>query len=392
MSLKQSLDTVLKRGVEPGGVPGVIAMVTDRERILYEGAFGVRKLGDDANKVNTDTVMLIASMTKALTTTAALQLVEQGKLDLDSPASKWLPELGKVQVLDGWDSAGKPKLRAPKRPITLKHLLTHTAGFGYEFFSEDVKKWQAATGAPGFASSAHASLTMPLAFDPGDRWQYGVNLDWVGLLVEKVSGQKLNAYLLEHVMKPLGMSSTSMKISPDMRKRLATIHARLPDGGLAPIDFEVVQEPEVEMGGHGLYGTAGDYIKFVRMILNKGQGEKGRVLKVETVEAMMKDQLEGGMQVPSLVSSDLTLSNHFPLPPDNPHLWSLAFMINSKDLPTGRKGGSLMWAGLTNCFYWIDPASGIGGVYLSQILPFGDIKSLPLFFEFEATTYQALAA
>lgn len=391
MSLQQALDAVLQRGVQPGGVPGVVAGITNREGTLYEGAFGVRKIGSDA-KMTKDSVVLIASMTKALTSVAAMQLVEQGKLDLDSPASKWLPALGEVKVLDGWNADGQPKLRAPKRPITLKHLLTHTSGFAYQFFNENVGKWQAATGAPGFASSAYASLTMPLMFDPGERWEYGVGIDWVGLIVEKVSGQKLNAYLLEHVMKPLGMTSTSMKISPDMRTRLATIHARLPDGGLAPLDLEIPQEPEVEMGGHGLYGTCGDYLKFVRMVLNEGQGDHGRVLKAETIRTMSQNQLEPGMQVPSIKSAEASLSNDFPLPPDNPHLWSLAWMINTKDLPTGRKGGSLMWAGLANSFYWIDPTTGIGGVYLSQILPFGDIKSLPLFFEFEATAYQALAA
>lgn len=397
MSLQQALDAVLQRGVQPGGVPGVVAMVTNREGTLYEGAFGVRKLGTDL-KMTKDSVVLIASMTKALTSVAALQMVEQGKLDLDSPASKWLPALGEVQVLEGFDAAGKPKLRAPKRAITLKHLLTHTAGFSYRFFNANLQKWQAATGAPdftgapGFTSSAYASLTMPLMFDPGERWEYGVNIDWAGLLVEKVSGQRLNAYLTDHVMKPLGMTSTSMKISADMRSRLATIHARLPDGSLTPLDLEIPQEPEVEMGGHTLYGTAGDYLKFVRMVLNKGQGDKGRVLKAETVEALSKNQLEGDMQVSSITSADPSLSNHFPLPPDNPHFWSLAFLINSKPLPTGRKGGSLMWAGLANSYYWIDPTSGIGGVYLTQILPFGDVKSLPLFFEFEATAYAALAA
>ncbi len=390
MSLQQSLDAVLQRGVQPGGVPGVVAMVTNREGTLYEGAFGVRKLGTDL-KMTRDTVVLIASMTKALTSVAALQLVEQGKLDLDSPASKWLPDLGKIQVLEGFDEAGKPKLRAPKRAVTLKHLLTHTAGFSYQFFNANLQKWQAATGAPGFASSEYASLQMPLMFDPGERWEYGVNTDWAGLLVEKASGQKLNAYLAEHVLKPLGMTSTSMKISADMRSRLASIHARLPDGGLAPIDLEIPQEPEVEMGGHALYGTCGDYLKFVRMMLNGGQGEKGRVLKAETVEAMSRNQLDGGMQVPSIKSSDPTLSNDMPLPADNPHFWSLAFMINSKTLPTGRKAGSLMWAGLANSYYWIDQTSGVGGVYLTQILPFADVKSLPLFFEFEATTYQSLA-
>jgi methyl acetate hydrolase len=369
-------------------VPGVVGVVTNREGTLYEGAFGVRTLGAPA-PMTLDTVVLIASMTKAITSVAAMQLVEQGKLDLESPASRWLPDLGKIQVLEGFDAAGKPRTRAPKRPITLKHLLTHTSGFSYEFLSESIQKFQAATGTPGFASSAYASLQTPLLFDPGERWEYGINTDWAGLLVQKASGMNLSVYLAENVLAPLGMTDTAISMRPDMRKRLASIHARGDNGVLAPIDLELPQQPETEMGGQALYGTAGDYLKFVRMFLNRGQAPGGRVLKAETVDAMSSNQI-GALDVPAIKSANKMFSNDMPLPPDNPQKWSLAFLINTKVLPTGRKPGSLMWAGLCNTYYWIDPASGIGGVFLSQILPFADVKALPLFLEFEHTVYQSM--
>jgi methyl acetate hydrolase len=388
MSIQSALDTVLQTAAQAGDIPGVVAAVTDRERTLYTGSFGVRKVGSNA-PMTADTVMLIASMTKALTSTAAMQLVEQGRLDLDSPASKWLPDLGKVQVLEGFDASGQPRLRAPKRPITLKHLLTHTSGFGYEFLSHDIQTWQAATGTPGFASSSYASLKTPLLFDPGERWEYGISTDWLGVIVQKVSDMTLSQYFAQHIMKPLGMTDTAITMRPDMKARLAPIHARLPDGSLAPIDLELPQQPETEMGGQALYGTVADYIQFVRMILNRGMGPNGRVLKAETVDAMSRNQI-GDLVVPSIQSASPAFTNDMPLPPDNPHQWSLAFMINSLALPTGRKPGSLMWAGLTNCYYWIDPTSGIGGVFLTQILPFADVKALPLFFGFETTTYAAL--
>ncbi|MGQ0530809.1 MAG: serine hydrolase domain-containing protein [Panacagrimonas sp.] len=388
MAMKNALDAVLKRAADAGDVPGVVAAVTNREGLLYEGAFGKRAV-NDAAPMNLDSMVLIASMTKAITSTAAMQLVELGKLDLDSPASKWLPDLGKAQVIEGFDPKGQPRLRAPKRAITVKHLLTHTAGFSYEFLSDEVAQFQAATGTPGFASSAYASIQTPLLFDPGERWSYGVNIDWVGLLVEQASGKKLGAYLAEHIMAPLGMTDTAFTMRPDMRARRASIHTRGADGSLTPIDLEIPQQPEVEMGGHALYGTAGDYAKFMRMILNRGQAAGGRVLKAETVEMMSSNQI-GALNVESLKTSNRFFSNDMNLPPDNPHKWGLGFMINTKDLPTGRKGGSLMWAGLCNSYYWIDPVSGIAGVYLTQILPFADVKSFPLFLEFEYTTYQSL--
>lgn len=388
MPLKQQADAVLRQAAESGAVPGVVAMVTNRQGTVYEGAFGKRALGQDA-PMTLDTVGLIASMTKALTSTAALQLLEQGRLDLESPAAKWLPELAQIQVLEGFDAAGQPRTRAPKRPITLRHLLTHTAGFSYEFLSEEVQKFQAAKGLSGIFSCELAELRLPLLFDPGERWQYGINIDWVGRIVEAVSGQKLGAYLSQHVLGPLGMQDTAFRLTPQMRARKATIHQRLEDGQLVPTDFEVPQEPQFEMGGGGLYSTVGDYLKFVRMILNRGQAAGGQVLKPETVELMSRNQM-GELNVLNLHSTNRMLTNDLPLPPDIPHKWGLAWMINTKPLPTGRPAGSLMWAGLTNCYYWIDPASGIGGVLLTQILPFADVKAFPLFLAFEYTVYQNL--
>lgn len=388
MAMQQALDTLLKGATEAGDVPGVVAGVTNRDGTIYEGAFGVRKAGD-TQAMTQDTVGLIASMTKAITSVAAMQLVEQGKFDLESPASKWAPELGNVQVLDGFDAAGKPKLRAPKRAITLKHLLTHTAGFGYSFSSPEIKKYEEVTGEPGPFTCTRASLNAPLLFDPGERWEYGINIDWAGQLVERVSDMRLGEYFAKNILGPLGMNDTAFVLRPDMMARRAHIHARLPDGTATPIDLVLPQPPEVDMGGHGMYGTVGDYLKFVRMFLNRGDSPGGRILKAETVDQMGQNQI-GDLLITGFKSADPTLLNDMPLPPDIPHNWGLAFLRNEKTFVTGRSPGSLMWAGICNSYYWIDPTAGVAGVYLTQVLPFADVKSLPLFFGFEGTVYQNL--
>jgi CubicO group peptidase (beta-lactamase class C family) len=389
MSLKEKADSLLKQAVDAGDVPGVVAMATDRDGTLYEGAFGKRVLGQDA-AMTADTVVWIASMTKALTGTAAMQLVEQGKLDLDSPASKWVPALGSVQVLEGFDAAGKPRTRAPKRPITLRHLLTHTAGFSYEIWSADIQKYQQANNIPGVITCQNAALTTPLLFDPGERWDYGINIDFVGKTLEAVSGKKLSQVLRESVFEPLGMKDTAFKISPSMRERLAKIHQRGEDDEFTPLmDLEIPQEPEFEMGGGGLYGTAGDYLKFVRMILNAGRANGARVLKAETVRTMAENHI-GEVLVGPLKTAIPPLSNDVDVFPGMPKKWGLSFLINTERAPTGRSPGSLAWAGLANTYFWIDPAKGIGGVYLSQVLPFADKKSLPLYADFETAVYQSL--
>jgi CubicO group peptidase (beta-lactamase class C family) len=387
MSMKQRIDTLLKTATSAGDVPGVVAMVTDRNGTLYEGAFGERTLGG-GTAMTVDTVGWIASMTKAITSVAAVQCVERGKLDLDAPAASVVPDIGKAQVLTGFDAAGQPTLRPPRRPITLRHLLTHSAGFSYEIWNTDIQKVQAAFGIPSVTECKNKALTLPLLFDPGERWEYGINIDWAGKMVEAVSGQTLGGYLKQNLFEPLGMSSTGFLITPAMRERLAGVHLRGPDGKLAPFPFELPQQPEFEMGGGGLYGTVGDYLKFVRMVLNGGQLGGERVLKPETVAALGINHM-GDCRVTNLKAA-IPLTNDAEFFPGIDKSWSLAFQINNQPAPTGRPAGGLMWAGLANSYYWIDPKSGVAGVYLTQIFPFADARSLPLFYDFEAAVYQSL--
>jgi methyl acetate hydrolase len=373
--MKAAADKLLKDAVSKGDVPGVTAAATDAKGTTYEAGFGKRVLGEPAD-MTPDTVGWIASMTKAITGTAAMQLVERGKLALDAPAKSVIPALGEVGVLKGFDAAGKPKTRKAKRDITLRHLLTHTAGFGYDIWSPEVGKYMEAMEVPGVISCQNKALTTPLLFDPGERWFYGINIDWAGKMVEAASGKKL------------GMDSTGFRITDSMRKRLAKIHHRGPDGALQPdTALELPQEPEFEMGGGGLYSTAGDYLKFVRMMLNQGKSDKGEaVLKPATVADMSKNAM-GDSKVCPLKTAAPPFSNDAEFFPGMDKQWGLSFMINNEEAPTGRSAGALAWAGLANTYYWIDQKKGVGGVYITQILPFVDVKALPLFYAFESAAY-----
>jgi methyl acetate hydrolase len=387
-SLQSNADALLQEAADASVVPGVVALATDRNGIIYEGGFGQRN-NTQSNRMTPDTVVWIASMTKAITGTAAMQLVEQGKVDLDSPVARWIPEVGRTQVLAGWDADGQPQLRGPSRPLTLRHLLTHTGGWGYDLWSDDLVRYQKLKAIPGIGSCKNIALTTPLLSDPGERWVYGIGIDWAGKLVESVSGQKLGVYLKQNVFDPLGMSDTAFKITPDMRARLAKVHAHA-EGKYTPIDFELPQEPEFEMGGGGLYSTASDYSKFMRVFLNKGKGNGNQVLKPQTVELMSRNAM-GNLKVTMLKTAMPNLTKDAEFFPGMPKNWGLSFMINEEMTPSGRTPGSLAWAGLANTYFWIDQSKGIGGVYMTQVLPFVDEQALPLFFAFEKQVYQSLA-
>jgi CubicO group peptidase (beta-lactamase class C family) len=391
MSLQDRIDAALSAAVQEGRVPGVAAMVTDAQQTRYQGAFGVRTLGQP-QAMGVDTVGWIASMTKAITAAAAMQLVERGLLELDAPAFRWLPELASVPVLEGFDAQGRPITRAPRRPVTLRHLLTHTAGFGYDTWNPEVRRYQEALGLPLMASGRRAALMTPLLFDPGQRWNYGIGIDWAGLLVEQASGLRLGEYLARHLFAPLGMSGTGFALTPALRERLARIHQREADGSLRPLhDFEIIQQPEFEGGGGGLYSTAADYLAFLRMILNEGLADDGaRVLRPETVDLMSRNHI-GGQRVSPMRSLNPARSNDAEFFPGVPKSWGLSFQINEAAAPTGRPAGGLMWAGLSNCYYWIDRGNGLAGVYLTQVLPFADHQALPLYLAMETEVYRALS-
>lgn len=386
---KTAADVVLNETVATGdGVPGVVAMVTDRDGNIYEGAAGKRRI-DQPTPMTTDTNFAIFSTTKAITGTAALQLVEEGRLDLDAPASTYAPDIGKLQVIDGFDVDGQPRLRPPRREVTTRMLLLHTGGFGYDFFNENYLRLANDHGQPSVITASKASIMTPLLFDPGTKWEYGTNLDWAGQVVEGITGKRLGEVFAERIFAPLGMTHTTFAIDDGVRSKLAGMHARNADGSLTAIDFELPANPEIHMGGHGLYSTVGDYMHFIRMWLNDGRGPHGQVLKPETVRMAEKNHL-GDLKVTMLPGVIKSLSNDAEFFPGLSKSWSFSFMVNDETAPTGRPAGALGWAGLANLFYWIDRQNGFGGYWATQILPFGDAASFTGYMRFETALYDSL--
>jgi methyl acetate hydrolase len=387
--MKAECDGILRRVTTvKDRVPGVVAMITDRSANIYEGAMGERMLGS-GKEMTADTVFGIFSTTKAITGTAIMQCVEEGKLDLDAPAKDYVPDIGKLQVIEGFDAGGKPKLRPPKHNITTRMLMLHTAGLGYDFFNTTYNRLAQEHGQPSVITCSKASMMTPLLFDPGDKWEYGSNIDWCGQVVESIRGKRLGEVFKDRIFAPLGMQDIAFSMTPSMKSRLAVIHQREADGSLTPLpDLTLPPNPEIDMGGHGLYGSIGEYIKFIRMWLNDGAGAQGRVLKKETVEAAVRNGLQN-QKVVMLPGVIPTLSNDAEFFPGVKKSWSYTFMVNDEDAPTGRPAGAIGWAGLANCFYWIDRKNGFGGYWATQILPFADPTSFGGYMDFETAAYAA---
>jgi methyl acetate hydrolase len=364
-------------------VPGVAVAAVFPDGEIVTASAGARDASTGA-AMQPDSVVWIASMTKAVTAAAAMQQVEQGKLSLDAPIAGVLPQLGNLQVLEGFDAGGQPKLRPARVAVTLRHLLTHSSGFVYDVWNADMSRYLEVTGTPGIISCANAALDLPLAFEPGTAWDYGIGIDWAGKAVEAVSGQPLGAYLADNLLGPLGMRDTGFRIRDDQRGRLARVHARTPEGAV-PLDFELPQTPEFEMGGGGLYSTVGDYLRFTRMILGGGALDGVRVLAAPTVAQMCQNAM-GDLRCRAMKSVVPDSSNDVDFLTGMQ--WGLSFLINPEALPTGRSAGSLAWAGLANSYFWIDPAKNVAGVYAAQLLPFFDADAVAWFGAFETAVYQ----
>ncbi len=359
----------LAKLIAAAGVPGAVAMIADRDGVRLAEAAGV---ADPATgrPMALDTLFQIASMTKAIVSVAAMQLVERGLLTLDSPIGDLLPDLAVPMVIDGFDGEAV-RLRPARRPITLRHLLTHTSGLGYDFASADLLKARGPGGPPTFGLLA--ALKAPLLFDPGDAWEYGMSSDWVGLAVEAASGQRLDAYVAEHITGPLGMSDTMFHLDAARAERLAPLQSRTPDGGLMPFPADIGGGPEAEFlsGGGGLKSSAPDYLRFLRMLLGGGQFEGARILSAETVAEMGCNQI-GALRAGAMASTMPLFSHPIDVFPGMDSKWGLGFLLNPDPGPHGRAPASLAWAGIANSYYWVDPASGICGLVMMQFLPFGD--------------------
>jgi methyl acetate hydrolase len=385
--MSKAIDRVLTDPVETGKLPGVVGLVANDSGIIYRGAFG-RRAVDRPDPMTLDTVFRIASMTKAVTATAAMQLIEAGRIGLEQPIGEILPFARDVQVLEGFDDAGKPRLRAPARAVTVRHLLTHTSGYGYDIFNSDLGCYVQTTGLPSILTCRHDALKIPLLFDPGTRWEYGIGIDLAGRIVETVSGQDLEAYFQKNIFGPLGMSDSSFRPTEAMRPRMVGTHARGPDGSVMPISFELPEDAEFLMGGAGLYSTAGDYIAFCRMLLAGGTFDGRQVLKPETVKLMSQNHI-GALDVPMLRSDNPQMALEVDFFPGIVKKWGLSFLLNMGDVPGGRVAGSLTWAGVHNTFFWIDPVSRLTAVLMMQLLPANDPAVLETLLGFETAIYAA---
>jgi CubicO group peptidase (beta-lactamase class C family) len=387
--LTSAVEDILDRGVSNGTVPGVAFVVTGVDGAVQQAIAGKLRVGAD-EPVTESTMFRLMSMTKALASVAALQLIERGELGLDQEIASILPAFGELQVLEGFDG-DTPRLREQRRSATVRHLLTHTSGHGYAFSNADLLHYHEVTGVPDPMSGQRAGLLMPLVADPGTEWNYGISTDWLGQVIEQVSGQGLAAYFEEHVLAPLGMSDTTFTPSVEQRSRLMAVHSRTADGGLAIAEVGLPEEPEFWAAGHGAHGTAGDYARFMAALLGGGELGGARILRAETVELMFTDQLNGIPLPDGTTSSMPELSNDVPALPFA-QTFGLGLHVFTEDLPGLRRAGSGGWSGLFNCYYWIDRASGIAAAFLTQVLPFYDARIVAATLEAEQAVYADILA
>ncbi|MFL5823297.1 MAG: serine hydrolase domain-containing protein [Solirubrobacteraceae bacterium] len=388
VGLASGVEEILERAATDGVVPGAVFAQTGPDGDVVQATAGKLRI-DEEGPVTTATMFRLMSMTKALATAGALQLVEQGKLDLEQEVAAIIPAFGELKVLEGFDG-DQPRLRAPVRQATVAELMTHTAGHGYGFSNANLLRYLELTGLPDPFSGLRAGLGAPLVADPGTEWNYGINTDWLGQVIESVSGQDLDSYLKEHLFSPLGMSDTTFSLSEEQRSRMMAIHARTPDGGLAVMDMEApVVQPEFWPAGHGAYSTAGDYARFMAALLNGGELGGERVLRRETVELMFTDHLKG-VSLPDGIKSEMPeLANDVP-PLPFAQGFGLGLHLFAEDLPGMRRAGSGDWSGLMNCYYWIDPASDIACVFLTQVLPFYDAAIVEAGLAMEQAVYAGI--
>lgn len=379
----------LDAGVAAREAAGAVAMLLSSQGQGPILSAGERVIGS-GERMQPDTVFWIASMTKAVTSVAALALVDAGKLQLDAPLDTILPEFSGLEVLEGFTPDGAPKLRPARSPVTLRRLLSHTSGFGYPWLSERLGRWQAHSGAGALAPDSRAAHIQPLEFEPGEGWSYGIGIDWAGLAIEAVTGKRLDAALDELVLAPLGMTQTTFFPDAALEARRAGVHHRLPDGGLMAAPFDMPREPEVISGGGGLFSTASDYARFLRMLLRGGELDGVRILS-EALAAELGRVQTGPHRAGAFAAAPSGLAREFDLYPDMHTGFGLVGMITPQACASGRGAGAISWAGLFNTYFWIDPEADLGGLLLTQTAPFADEGALSLYRAFEAHAYAAQA-
>lgn len=381
------VDEILQNAVESGTMPNVVAVAANADGPIYEGAFGPKAVGKP-DAVTVDTLYRIASMTKMVTSVAALQLVERGDLDLDDVVAKYRPEFAELKVLDGWDG-DEPRLREPKSHATVRQLMTHTSGLSYWFWNADIVRWEARTATGNALAGTGDAFNAPLVADPGTTVEYGINTDWLGRVVEAASGQELDAYFDEHIFGPLGIEQATFHPTDQQRENLVAVHLRGEESGrweATSLDWNTA--PDWWAGGHGLYCPPSEYLRFQRMLLNNGTLDGAQILKATTVEDAFANQI-GDLDWPeAIATAEPPTTADFNAGPG--YKFGLGLFRNTNDIDGMRRAGSGAWAGIFNTHFWVDRTSGVTGAVYTQTLPFVEPAVFQVYVDFEQALYDAL--
>ncbi len=379
------LDAVVSEAVAAGEAPFLVAMTGNSGGVTWQGTAGERAPGAPAT---VDTVFRIFSMTKAIGSTAAMILMDRGRLDAGTPVDEILPEFAELEVLTGFEG-GTPQLRAPETRATIRQLATHTSGLVYEFWNADIARYLKETGHPPILSGLKSALAYPLVFDPGARWDYGIGIDWLGRVVEAVDGRPVDRFCREEIFDPLAMPDTRFEVEGTMVSRLAGAYARGEDGGFADIALAPPSGPEFYGMGHALYSTAPDYMRFLRMLLNGGALDGARILSEGAVSTMLENHI-GALRVGPLATVMPAVSADADFFPGIDKTHSFGFMRVEQDVPGMRSAGAQGWAGILNTHFWFDPARDVAGLIMTQTLPFAEPPFLAAYERFERAVYAGL--
>jgi len=380
-----AVDKVLRDAVSSGRVPHVAAIAADRDGIIYEGGAGVRVAGESDDPVGTSTQFRVMSMTKMVCTAAALQQLEKGDLDLAAPVEEYCPEFADVQVLDGFDG-DTPRLRAPASRATVRHLLTHTSGLGYWFWNADIAKFEKVTGVPNVVPGSAEAFKAPMVADPGTAFVYGISTDWLGKVVEAVAGTTLDVVIKDGITEPLGMTDTMFRLDGGRADNCVTVHVKGEDW--MSVGEILNQNPDWWSGGHGLYSTPRDYIRFQRALLRGGELDGERILASDTVDAAFTNQI-GDLDFPAEIpTADPPTSDTMRTGPG--WKWGLGLLLNTVDQPGRRKAGTGAWAGLLNTHYFVDRTTGICASIYTNSLPFVENEAWQTYVDFETALYASL--
>jgi methyl acetate hydrolase len=382
------VDNVLWEAVESGAVPHVAAIAADRDGIVYEGGAGARIVGESDDPVTTSTQFRIMSMTKMVCTATALQQIERGELELDAPVDIYRPEFAEVQVLEGFDG-DTPKLRPAGSRATVRQLITHTTGLGYWFWNADLVRYEKVTGLPNVVPGSAEAFKAPMVADPGTTFVYGINIDWLGRVVETVAEKTLDVVIKESITEPLGMGDTMFRLDPGRLENCVAVHVKADDGSWVSVAETLSQEPDWWAGGHGLYSTPRDFIRFERALLRGGELDGERILTPETVDAAFSNQI-GDLDFPAEIpTAEPATTDTLRVGPG--WKWGYGLLLNTRDVRGCRRAWTGAWAGLFNTHFFVDRTTGICASIYTNSLPFiTEQEAWTLYGDFESALYASL--